>query len=92
MGYIKAGSRESLIAGVGLGAILLIGAVLHFQSGNTLKLIGLVLGLLASVAAAGRFLPLLLQEAKMPAIMMAPMGIVGAVLCIVSLIQTIRSQ
>ncbi|MGV3533460.1 MAG: TMEM14 family protein [Chthoniobacteraceae bacterium] len=83
MGYVKAGSMASIIAG-GIAGLLLIGAgvliATHTQP-------GLILGLIISIALAGRFIPAFTKEyAFMPAGLMSILSIIGILLTIASLI------
>src|SRR5262249_51463686 len=54
LGYVKAKSKASLIAGGASGVVLAIAAYLI---GAGFASIGLILGLIVSVALAGRFVP-----------------------------------
>jgi len=77
MGFVKARSRASLIAGGISGALLLVSGYL-VGSGNLTA--GLVLGLVLSLALAGQFAPKFFRTRKMmPAGMMAVLGVIGLV-------------
>jgi uncharacterized membrane protein (UPF0136 family) len=80
VGFVKAKSKASLIAG-GISGLLLIGAsymLWHCQCSNRA---GLILALVVSVALAGRFLPGFLKTKKwMPAGLMAVLSVIGIVL------------
>jgi uncharacterized membrane protein (UPF0136 family) len=83
MGYVKAGSPASIIAG-GIAGLLLIGAGLLFAT-HTQP--GLILGLIVSLALAGKFLPAFLKTYSfMPAGLMSALSIIGLVLSALSLI------
>ena len=84
MGYVKAGSLASLIAGGVAGALLLFGG-LQLNPGNRPILIGL--GIVCA-ALAGRFLPAFLKSGSfMPAGLMASLAVVGLVLVIAAFLQ-----
>jgi uncharacterized membrane protein (UPF0136 family) len=85
MGFVKAGSRASLIAGGVSGALLLLAGYL-VGAGNLVA--GLVLGLVLSLALAGQFAPKFFRTRKvMPAGMMAVLGIVGIAVTALGLLQ-----
>ena len=78
MGFVKAGSQASLIAGGVSGALLLVAGGL-LSAGKVQP--GLILALVLSVALAGRFVPAFLHTSKfMPAGMMAILSVAGIVL------------
>lgn len=77
IGFVKAGSKASLIAGGISGVLLLVAGWL--VTGNPTA--GMVLGLIVSILLAGRFVPAFLKTKKpMPAGMMSVLSIVGLVL------------
>jgi uncharacterized membrane protein (UPF0136 family) len=79
MGYVKAGSNASLIAGSISGILLLLAAYLLPQNLTA----GLVTALLVSLLLAIRFLPIFIRTGKvMPAGMMALLSVVGVVLAL----------
>ena len=84
MGYVKAGSNASLIAGSLSGLLLLLAAFLlpnHAQ-------IGLALGGIVSLLLIGYFLPAFFRTGKMmPAGMMSLLSILGMVFAIVAWIR-----
>lgn len=85
MGYVKAGSPASIIAGGISGALLLVAGYL-VGAGKVQA--GLILGIVISLALAGQFLPKFLSTYKfMPAGMMAILGVIGLVLTVVALIK-----
>ncbi|MEO6871186.1 MAG: TMEM14 family protein [Chthoniobacterales bacterium] len=79
MGYVKAGSTASLIAGSISGILLLVAAFLlpsHVVA-------GLVLAIVVSLLLAGRFLPAFFKTGKMmPNGLMALLSILGIVFAI----------
>ena len=84
MGYVKAGSTPSLIAGSVSGVLLLIAAFLLPGS----PVVGLVLGGLTSLLLAGYFLPTLFRTGKvMPAGMMSVLSVLGIIFVIVAWIR-----
>lgn len=79
MGYVKAGSTASLIAGSISGALILLAAFL--LPGNAVA--GLALGGLVSLLLIGYFLPAFMRTGKiMPAGMMSILSILGVVIAI----------
>lgn len=84
IGFVKAQSKASLIAGGISGLLLLVAAWLVPAS----PLVGLPLALIISLALAGRFIPSFLKEKKaMPAGMMSVLSVIGLVLSVLALIQ-----
>ena len=84
MGYAKAGSTPSLIAGSISGILLLVAAFLLPGS----PLAGIVLGGIVSLALIGYFLPKFLKTgAMMPAGMMSLLSIIGVVLAVIAWIR-----
>jgi uncharacterized membrane protein (UPF0136 family) len=82
MGFVKAKSKPSLIAGSVAGALLVLAGYLVGTTGR----LGLFLGLAISVALAGRFVGAYRKTKKvMPAGLMAILGIAGVVLTIAAL-------
>lgn len=79
MGFVKAASKPSLIAGVVSGLLLAISGWLI----PTKPVAGYVLGLLISLALLGRFLPAYLKKgAMMPAVPMIVLSIAGIVIAV----------
>ena len=79
MGFVKAKSRPSLVAGSISGAALLVGA--YLIGTGTMTRVGLFVGLVVSLALAGRFIGGFRKSKKvMPAGLMALLGIVGVVI------------
>jgi uncharacterized membrane protein (UPF0136 family) len=85
MGFVKAKSRPSLLAG-GLSGLLLI--VAGYLLGTANSRAGLILGIVLSVALAGRFVPSFLKTKKaLPAGMMAVLSVIGITLTVLLLVQ-----
>jgi uncharacterized membrane protein (UPF0136 family) len=84
MGYVKAGSTASLIAGSISGLLLLLAAfVLPSHA-----LIGLTLGGIVSLLLIGYFLPAFFRTGKiMPAGMMSLLSVLGMVFAIIAWIR-----
>lgn len=83
MGFVKAKSNASLIAGGLAGALLVVAGYLV---GTENQRAGLILGVVVSVALAGRFVPSFLKTKKpMPAGVMAGLSVVGVALTVLSL-------
>jgi uncharacterized membrane protein (UPF0136 family) len=81
MGYVKAGSNISLIAGSICGILLLLAAYLLPQNMTA----GLVTALIVSVLLAGQFVPNFIRTGKaMPAGMMSLLSVIGIVLALVA--------
>jgi uncharacterized membrane protein (UPF0136 family) len=84
MGYVKAGSNASLIAGSLSGLLLLLAAFLLPNHAP----IGLALGGIVSLLLIGYFLPAFFRTGKMmPAGMMSLLSILGMVFAIVAWIR-----
>ena len=82
MGFVKAKSKASLIAGGISGALLLVAGVVI----GTQIYVGLGLGLVVSIALAGRFVPSFLETKKvMPAGLMSVLSVIGIVLTALAL-------
>lgn len=85
MGYVKAQSRASLIAGSVSGLLLVLAGYLVGANGRA----GLFVGLGVSAALAGRFVMTFRKSGKvMPAGLMAVLGIAGVVLTVLALVRT----
>ena len=81
MGYLKAGSMASIIAGTISGALLLLAAFL--LPGNAVA--GLALAGIISIALAGRFVPAFLSTGNfMPAGMMSVLSVIGIIMAILA--------
>lgn len=81
IGYIKAGSMPSIIAGSISGIVLLVAAFLlpdHLVA-------GLAVGLIVSLLLAGQFIPKFIRTGKvMPAGMMSILSVIGIIMAIVA--------
>jgi uncharacterized membrane protein (UPF0136 family) len=81
IGYVKAGSLASIIAGSIAGILLLAGALLlpnHLMA-------GLAIALIVSVLLAGQFVPKFIHTGKvMPAGMMSILSVIGIVTAVVA--------
>lgn len=79
IGYVKAGSTPSIIAGSIAGILLLLSAFLlpdHVVA-------GLGIGLITSLLLAGQFIPKFIRTGKaMPAGMMSILSVIGIVMAI----------
>jgi uncharacterized membrane protein (UPF0136 family) len=81
MGYVKAGSTASIIAGSVSGILLLLAAFL--LPGNLT--VGLVLAAVVSLALAGRFVPAFIKTGSiMPAGLMSVLSVIGLIMAIVA--------
>jgi uncharacterized membrane protein (UPF0136 family) len=82
IGFRKAGSRASLIAGSVAGALLLLASGLLFAGASGS---GLLLGGVTSVLLAGRFVPAFIKTQKaMPQGLMAALSATGMVVAAVA--------
>jgi uncharacterized membrane protein (UPF0136 family) len=83
IGYFKAGSLASIIAGTVCGALLIFAGILIATKVQP----ALILGLLISLALAYRFIPAFLEKrAFMPGGLMSALCVIGAILTIITLI------
>ena len=84
MGYAKAGSTASIIAGSISGVLLLVAAFL--LPGNSTA--GLAIALFVSIALAGRFVPAFIKTGSlMPAGLMSALSVIGVIVAIVAWIK-----
>ena len=84
IGYVKAGSTASIIAG-GISGIALIAAAFLLPGNPPL---GLIIAGLISIALAARFIPAFMKTGKvMPAGLMAVLSAIGVVMAIVAWIK-----
>jgi uncharacterized membrane protein (UPF0136 family) len=81
IGYAKAGSLPSIIAGAVTGVLLLVaGWILP-----TNRMMGIVIGLIISFLLAAQFIPKLVRTGKaMPAGLMSILSVIGIVVAIVA--------
>jgi uncharacterized membrane protein (UPF0136 family) len=85
MGFVKASSKPSLIAGV-ISGLLLAGAGMWMPS-NAKG--GCSLGIVISALLLGRFLPAYLKKgARMPALPMIILSVIGIILAVIALIRS----
>jgi uncharacterized membrane protein (UPF0136 family) len=81
IGYVKAGSMPSIVAGSISGVLLLIAAWLLPEH----RAAGLIVGFMVSLLLIGQFLPKFMRTGKaMPAGMMSILSAIGIVLSIVA--------
>jgi uncharacterized membrane protein (UPF0136 family) len=81
VGYVKAGSVASIIAGSITGILLLVGAFLLPEH----RAAGLVTALIISLLLAAQFVPKLLRTGKvMPAGIMSLLSVIGIIVVIVA--------
>jgi uncharacterized membrane protein (UPF0136 family) len=84
IGYVKAGSTASIIAGSILGILLLFAA--YLLPGNLA--LGLALAAIVSIALAGRFVPIFIKSGQvMPAGLMSILSVIGVIMAIVAWIK-----
>ncbi|HEX8898320.1 MAG TPA: TMEM14 family protein, partial [Chthoniobacterales bacterium] len=84
IGYVKAGSTASIIAGAISGIALIVAAFL--LPGNVA--LALIIAGVVSILLAGRFIPAFMKTGKiMPAGLMALLSAVGVVMAIVAWIK-----
>jgi len=84
IGYVKAGSTASIVAGAISGVALIAAAFL--LPGNAA--LGLIIAGVVSIALAARFIPAFMRTGKvMPAGLMAVLSAIGAVMAIVAWIK-----
>ena len=81
IGYVKAGSMPSIIAGAITGVLLLVAAFLLPEH----QVAGLALALIVSLLLAGQFIPKFIRTGKvMPAGMMSILSVIGLIMVIVA--------
>lgn len=84
IGFVKAGSTPSLIAGSVAGILLLVAAFLLPAH----QLAGLILALVVSVLLAGQFVPKFIRTGKvMPAGVMSILSVIGIVWAIIAAVK-----
>jgi uncharacterized membrane protein (UPF0136 family) len=84
VGYVKAGSVASIIAGSIAGVLLLVAAFLLPEHRG----LGLATALVISLLLAGQFVPKFLQTGRMmPAGMMSILSVIGVIAAIVAFIK-----
>jgi len=81
MGYVKAGSTASLVAGSISGGLLLVAAFLL----PNYQVAGLALAAVVSIALAGRFVPAFIKTGQvMPAGLISLLSVIGVIMAIVA--------
>ena|SRR5450631_1521272 len=81
IGYVRAGSMPSIIAGSISGILLLVAAFLL----PDYRVAGLAVGLIISLLLAGQFIPKFIRTGKvMPAGMMSILSAIGIIMAIVA--------
>jgi uncharacterized membrane protein (UPF0136 family) len=81
VGYVKAGSVPSIIAGSIAGVLLLISAFLIPEH----RAAGIATGLIISLLLAAQFIPKLIRTGKaMPAGMMSILSVIGIIVAVVA--------
>ena len=81
VGYVKAGSVPSIIAGSIGGILLIVAGVLLPEH----RAVGLATGFVVSLLLAGQFLPKFLRTGKaMPAGLMSILSLIGIIMAIVA--------
>ncbi|MEY2497105.1 MAG: hypothetical protein QOD12_661 [Verrucomicrobiota bacterium] len=84
IGFVKAGSTASIIAGSISGILLLVAAFLLPQNLTA----GLILAVVISILLAGRFVPAFLKTGQaMPAGLMSVLSVLGVIVAIVAWIK-----
>ena len=81
VGYVKAGSVASIIAGSITGVLLLVAAFLLPEH----RMVGLATALIVSLLLAAQFIPKLLRTGRiMPAGIMSVLSVIGIIVVIVT--------
>src|SRR3989442_118266 len=81
LGYVKAGSLPSIIAGSITGVLLLIGGSLLPEH----RAIGLATGFVISLLLAAQFVPKFIRTGKaMPAGMMSILSVIGLIIALIA--------
>jgi uncharacterized membrane protein (UPF0136 family) len=81
MGYVKAGSVVSIIAGTITGILLIVAAFLLPEH----RVAGLATALIVSILLAGQFVPKFIRTGKvMPAGVMSVLSVIGIIVAIVA--------
>jgi uncharacterized membrane protein (UPF0136 family) len=84
IGYVKAQSVPSIIAGTITGILLLIAGFILPQQ----RAVGLVMALIVSVLLAAQFVPKLIRTGKvMPAGLMSVLSVIGIVVALIALLK-----
>jgi uncharacterized membrane protein (UPF0136 family) len=84
IGYVKAGSVPSIIAGSVTGVLLLVAAFLLPQH----RAVGLATAFIISLLLAGQFIPKFLRTGRlMPAGMMSVLSVIGIIVAVIAWIK-----
>lgn len=84
IGYVKAGSTASIIAGSVSGIALIVAA--YLLPGNLV--LGLAIAGIVSILLAGRFIPAFMKTGQvMPAALMSVLSVIGVIMAIVAWIR-----
>jgi uncharacterized membrane protein (UPF0136 family) len=87
VGYVKAGSVASIIAGSITGVLLLVAAFLLPEH----RMAGLAIALIVSLLLAAQFMPKLLRTGRiMPAGIMSLLSVIGIIVAIVAWVRRVR--
>jgi uncharacterized membrane protein (UPF0136 family) len=87
VGYVKAGSVASIIAGSITGVLLLVAAFLLPEH----RMAGLATALIVSLLLAAQFIPKLLRTGRvMPAGIMSLLSVIGIIVVIVTWVRPVR--
>jgi uncharacterized membrane protein (UPF0136 family) len=87
VGYVKAGSVASIIAGSITGVLLLVAAFLLPEH----RTAGLAIALVISLLLAAQFMPKLLRTGRiMPAGIMSLLSVIGIIVAIVAWVRPVR--
>lgn len=87
VGYAKAGSTASIIAGSITGVLLLVAAFLLPEH----RAVGLATALIISLLLAAQFIPKLLRTGRvMPAGIMSLLSVIGIIVVIVAWVRPVR--
>ena len=87
VGYVKAGSVASIIAGSITGVLLLVAALLLPEH----RMAGLAIALIISLLLAAQFMPKLLRTGRiMPAGIMSLLSVIGIIVAIVAWVRPVR--
>jgi uncharacterized membrane protein (UPF0136 family) len=87
VGYVKAGSVASIIAGSITGVLLLVAAFLLPEH----RMAGLAIALIVSLLLAAQFMPKLLRTGRiMPAGIMSLLSVIGIIVAIVAWVRPVR--